>query len=298
MTETLIYKPYAERVKGTWLFIDELVRFTAENHKEILRLRAEADRLTQLKKEYVLDWELDTTRWDQFAFKGYRYEDTLTPITGRKTGFYNHVKPYIDTIRYYNHFCPAVTVRAPDAYIVPFAWEDVIERLQVNGVMMRQLANDTSVMAETYYIDSYTPVKRATQGHYINSDVKVRSVIQKMDFMKGDYLITVNQKAKNYIVYMLEPQCESGFFVWNFFDSFLEGQDWYSVWGFESHLKALLDHDQDLRAAFEKAKNESTALSTDPVAQLQWLYQHTPASELEKRTRLYPVGRIINGMIN
>jgi hypothetical protein len=298
MTETLVYKPYAERVKGTWQFINELVRFTAENHREILRLRAEAGKLTHLKKEYVLDWEQDTTRWDLLAFKGYRYEDTVTPITGRKTGFYNHDKPYIDTIRYYNYFVPAVTVTAPDAYIVPFAWEEVIDRLRVNGAKMRQLGNDTSIVAETYYIDSYEPAKRATQGHYINSNVKVRSVTQKMDFMKGDYLIPVDQKAKNYIVYMLEPQCESGFFTWNFFDSFLEGQDWYSVWGFESHLKALLDHDPDLRDAFEKAKSESTTLSTDPVAQLQWLYQHTPASELEKRTRLYPVARIINDRVN
>jgi hypothetical protein len=92
---------------------------------------------------------------------------------------------------------------------------------------------------------------------------------------------------------MLEPQSEAGFFAWNFFDSFLEGQDWYSVWGFESHLKELLDHDPALRAAFEKAKREDTRMATEPVAQLQWLYQNTPVSELEKRTMLYPVGRIM-----
>jgi hypothetical protein len=294
MTETLVYKPYADRVRGTWQFINELVRFTAENHSEIRRLRTEAAKLTLAKKEYVLDWDQDTTRWDLIPFRGYRYEDTLTPITGRKTGFYNHDKPYTDTIKYYNYFYPAVTITAPDAYIVPFAWEQVIDRLHINGVEMRQLSNDTSLMAETYYIESYEPAKRATQGHYFNSGIKVRSVTQKMDFLKGDYLIPVTQKAKNYIVYMLEPQSESGFFAWNFFDSFLEGQDWYSVWGFESHLKSLLDHDPQLRAAFEKAKSESTSLSTDPVAQLQWLYQHTPVSELEKRTNLYPVARIIN----
>ena len=93
---------------------------------------------------------------------------------------------------------------------------------------------------------------------------------------------------------MLEPQSESGFFAWNFFDSFLEGQDWYSVWGFESHLKKLLDDDPALREAFEKAKQSDSKVASDPVAQLQWLYQNTPASELEKRTRLYPVGRLMN----
>ncbi|HWR74978.1 MAG TPA: hypothetical protein VN276_05045 [Bacteroidales bacterium] len=294
MTETLTYKSFAERVNGTLQFITELVRFTSENHKEMLSLRKEANRRTLTERNYVLEWEMDTTRWDLLAYRGYRYEETTAPITGRKTGFYNHDKPYVDTIRYYNYFNPAITVTAPDAYLVPFAWEEVIERLRNNGVVMHQLEHDTSLTVETYYIESYEPAKRATQGHYINTGVKVRPQIQEIEYLKGDYIIPLNQRSNRYIVYMLEPQCESGFFVWNFFDSFLEGQDWYSVWGFESHLKELLDNDPVLRAAFEKAKGEDTVMATDPVAQLQWLYQNTPASELEKRTMLYPVGRLMN----
>ncbi len=56
----------------------------------------------------------------------------------------------------------------------------------------------------------------------------------------------------------------------------------------------MLDHDPVLKAAFEKAKKEDEKVASDPVAQLQWLYEHTPASELEKRTNLYPVGRLMN----
>jgi len=294
MTETLTYKPYAERVKGTLQFITELVRFTSENFREMLSLRNEANRRTLTERNYVLKWEMDTTRWDLLAYRGYRYEETTAPITGRRTGFYNHDKPYVDTIRYYNYFNPAITVTAPAAYVVPFAWEEVIERLHNNGVVMHQLEHDTSMTVETYYIESYEPAKRATQGHYFNTGVKVRPQIQEIEYLKGDYVIPLNQRSNQYIVYMLEPQSESGFFTWNFFDSFLEGQDWYSAWGFESHLKELLDNDPVLRTAFEKVKNEDTEIATDPVAQLQWLYQNTPVSELEKRTMLYPVGRLMN----
>ncbi len=294
MTETLVYKPYQERVKGTLQFITELVRYTSLNHKEILKLRAEANRRTMEAKEYVIDWEQDTLRWDSIEYHGYSYEETTTPITGRKSGFYNRNKPYTETIRYYNYFNPATTVTAPEAYILPFAWEEVIERLAVNGVEMHQLQHDTILTVESYYIGSFEPARRATQGHYFNSKVQIRTVTQEVDFYKGDYVIPVNQRSNKYIVTMLEPQSESGFFAWNFFDSYLEGQDWYSVWGFESHLKELLDHDPALREAFEKAKREDAKVASDPVAQLQWLYQHTPASELEKRTRLYPVGRLTN----
>ncbi|MCJ7819761.1 MAG: hypothetical protein MUP53_01045 [Bacteroidales bacterium] len=295
MTETLVYKPFDKRVRSTYQFITELVKYGSENSGDILRLRAEANRRTLSAKEYVLNWEQDDTVWDMITFRGYMYEDTTAPISGRKTGFYNHEKPYVDTIKYFNYFKPAVTVIAPDAYIVPFAWENVIDRLKANGVNMWQLEKDTVLLVESYYIEKSEPAKRATQGHYFNSNTVVRSVTQKMDYFKGDYVIPVNQRANNYIVYMLEPQSEAGFFAWNFFDSSLEGQDWYSVWGFESHLKELLDNDQALKAAFEKAKAEDARVASDPVAQLQWLYQNTPAYELEKRTNLYPVGRLIDG---
>jgi len=294
MTETLVHKPYHNRVIGTLQFITELVRFGSQNSKEILRLRADAHRHLMAAKEYVLDWAQDTTRWDEIQYHGYAYEQTTTPITGRKSGFYNHEKPYSETIRYYNYFRPALTVTVPDAYIVPFAWEEVIRRLEVNGVQMKQLQHDTTITVETYYIDSFEPARRATQGHYFNSNVKLRTVTQEVSFFRGDYVVPVNQKSKRYIITMLEPQSASGFFAWNFFDSFLEGQDWFSVWGFESHLKELLDHDRDLQEAFEKAKQSDTNVASDPVAQLQWLYQHTPVSELEKRTRLYPVARLMD----
>lgn len=297
MTETLVYKPYAERVRSTLQFITELVRFTSENHKEMLALRAEANRMTLSASEYVLDWEQDTSRWDLITFRGYKWEETTMPFSGRKTGTYNREKPYVDTIRYYNYFKPALTVTVPDAYIVPFAWEEVIERLKNNGVQMSQLEADTTLNVESFYIESYEPAKRATQGHYYNTNVRVKRVNQEVAYLKGDYIVPVNQRANKYIIYMLEPQSESGFFAWNFFDSFLEGQDWYSVWGFESHLKELLDKDPALRSAFEKAKKEDEKVAADPVAQLQWLYQNTPVSELEKRTRLYPVGRLFNNTV-
>ncbi len=293
MTETLIYKTFPERVEATYQFIQQLVRYTSENSEEIIYLRREADIYTAKAKDIVISWKTDTTRWEPLTFKGYRWEDTIMPISKRKTGYYNHNKPYTDTLKYFNHFTPLVTIKLPRAYIVPFAWEEVIEKLQHNGVIMYQLSKDTSIISETYYIDSYEPVKRPTQGHYINTNVKVHTVIQEISYHAGDYVIPMNQNSNKYIAYMLEPQSESGFFAWNFFDSFLEGQDWYSVWGFESHLKTLLDSDTELRADFEKQKAVDKDFEFDHVAQLQWLYEHTPAFELEKRRMLYPVGRII-----
>jgi hypothetical protein len=79
MTETLVYKPYHDRVIGTLQFITELVRFGSQNSKEILKLRSDANRHLLAAKEYVLDWEQDTTRWDEIQYHGYSYDQTTTP---------------------------------------------------------------------------------------------------------------------------------------------------------------------------------------------------------------------------
>jgi len=293
MTETLIYKSFPERVEATYQFIYQLVRYTSENSNTIISLRADAARKVIDTRDMVIAWRADTTRWDPLVFRGYVWDDTIKPISNRKSGYYNHNKPYTDTIKYFNYFNPYITIKVPEAYIVPFAWEEVVEKMQHNGVRMYQLKSDSIINVETYYIDSYEPIKRATQGHYINTNVKIHSVEQGIQYRAGDYIIPVSQRAKKYIIYMLEPQSEAGFFTWNFFDSFLEGQDWYSVWGFESHLKSLLDTDVSLKAAFDRQKELDKDFEFNHVAQLQWLYQNTPAYELEKRRMLYPVGRVV-----
>ncbi len=153
----------------------------------------------------------------QAGFPGLHVRGVPRSHSGRKTGFYNHDKPYVDTIQYFNYFKPAVTVTAPAAYIVPFAWEYVIDRLKANGVQMQQLEKDTTLTVESYYIDQFEPATRGTQGHYFNSNIKVHSVTQKMDYFRGDYIVPVNQRANKYIVYMLELVERSRIFCLEFF---------------------------------------------------------------------------------
>jgi hypothetical protein len=92
---------------------------------------------------------------------------------------------------------------------------------------------------------------------------------------------------------MLEPNAPSSFFAWNFFDPILEGGEFFSIWGFESHAKEMLDNDAALKADFDKKLANDAEFAKDPVAQLQYIYQKAPQSEVDKLNNLYPVGRII-----
>lgn len=293
MTENLVYVPYPERVKSVIEFITHLVNYTSENTQEIRSMRIAAAAETSARKEYVLDWAVDTERSDKILFKGYETEQTTTPISNRTTTTYNHNKPWSDSIPYFNYFKPVLTVKAPLAYIVPQAWGEVIERMKLNDVIIKPLERDTILEVESYYIEKVTPSTRSTQGRFMNTGIELKSSSGKREFYKGDAVIYVNQKSNNYIVNMLEPMAPASFFTWNFFDAIMEGGEFFSIWGFESHAKEMLDKSDVLRAEFEKKKESDPDFASDPVAQLQYIYEKAPHSEVAKGTNQYPVARLL-----
>ncbi len=295
MTENLVYKYFPDRVRSVVDFITQLVKFTSENNDEIRKTKDKADELVKNKDQFHLAWQLDTDYKEKLFFKGYEYvTDKDNSARGRRSGHYDHNKPWEDTIPYYTIYKPVLSVNKPYAYIIPQAWEEIIDKFNNNGIESFRLSEDINIEVECYYIDNVNSSARATQGHRINNNVEVHTILQNMQYYEGDYIVFVNQHANKYIVEMLEPHAPNSFFAWNYFDPILESHDFYSIWGFESHLYELLDEDTELRALLEEKKEDNPEFAADPIAQLQFLYENTDASEIEKWNRLYPVTRILN----
>lgn len=292
MTENLVYKYFPDRVRSVIDFITELVAFTNDNAEEIRKLKDEADEIVKTKEKFHLAWQLDRENHEDLLFKGYEYVMSEGSGQGRRRGSYDHNQPWEEVIPYYTDFNPTLTVKKPYAYVVPQAWEEIIEKFDNNSVTYHRLTEDKLIEVESYYIDEVTASTRATQGHKLNTKINVRSEIQKMQYYKGDYVVLVNQHSNKYIVEMLEPQAPNSLLVWNYFDPILESSDFYSIWGFESHLFELLEEDEDLRKALDDKKESDPAFAADRVQQLQFLYEISEASEIEKWQKLYPVSRI------
>ncbi len=292
MTENLVYKYFPDRVKSVIDFLTQVTDFAFDNCAEIRNLKDEADIKVRQQKTFHLDWQVDMSYSEDLLFKGYEFIRT-EPVEGRwSRGYYDHEQPWTDTIPYYTKFDPVLTVEKPWAYIIPQAWSDIIEKLHYNEISIYRLDRDTELEVESYYIDNAERSERATQGHYLNRNIKVRKVIQKMQYYKGDYLVITNQHANKYIVEMLEPQAPNSYLAWNYFDPVLESSDFYSIWGFESHLMDMLKENDDLRSEMEKKKSEDQRFANDPLAQLRFLYEKAPMYEIEKYNRLYPVARL------
>ena len=287
--ETHMLKPYAERVLSTKYFLHEMSKFVHDHGDEISKYKKEAIQNSIEKKEHVLQWKVDTSRFDKILFNGYRAKTSISEITGLDRLYYDREDPWSDSIPYYNYFNPVITVQKPEYYIIPFAWKEVTDRLQWCGITTEILQRDTFLAVEAYYIEDFMTTNEPYNGHYWHYNTKVRKESIQMHFSKGDYLVSTRQKGANYIVHTLEPEGYDSFFSWNFFDAVLSRKEYFSPYLFEETAAKILEKDPELEQAFIHKKETDPAFRSNSYAQLRWIYERSPWSE--PTYRRYPVYR-------
>lgn len=299
-TESHMLKKFEDRVYGTYQFILQLLKIVNRDRKAIGRLRKEA--LDALKKqtEFPLRWKLDTKSSQRLNFKG--YAATLSPST--VTGFprinYDETQPWTKEIPFYNRYVPDVTVTKPIAYIVPQAWEGVIERLKLSGVALQRLTEDVLVEVAVYKISTFTPSPNPYEGHFPLTGIEVKKETQQLQFWVGDYVAYTDQEANRFLVETLEPQGMDSYFSWNFFDPILSRKEYFSPYVFDTEAHRMLDADPKLKQELHDYIKADTAFAKSDWAQMDFIYQRSkhmepvylryPVARLEKNAKL-PVGK-------
>ena len=290
MPETHMLKPFVQRVESTYQFMANVISIVQRDANQIGVNKQEADEKVKQQAKFNLQWTLKSEDFSTISFKGFEAKYKPSGVSGLQRLFYDRNAPFQKDIKLWDNYVPSVTVDKPIAYIIPQAWSRVAELLQLNGVQLKQLRADTEIDVESYYIDDYKSPARPFEGHFLHTQVKVKSVQQKLNYYAGDYVVYVNQKQNRYIVETLEPQGADSFFAWNFFDSILGQKEHFSAYVFEDSAEELLNKDATLKLKLdaEKAKDPELAKSAD--AQLNWLYRNSPF--YEKTYSRYPVGKL------
>lgn len=289
MPETHMWKPFYQRLRSTYALLKHFLDVSETHAKELKELRTKVQNAVVKQKEFPLTWKLDTTQNTNIAFLGYDSGQKESLVTGGSRLYYDHNKPFTKEIPFYNRYSASLTVKKPDAYIIPQGWTKVIELLKLNGVEMSSLDKDEKRKVEVYYLESFRTAPSPYEGHYIHSDVKLRTETQQIQYYKGDYLIPTNQKAIRYIMETLEPQAHDSFFNWNFFDSVLGQKEYYSAYIFEEEAYKMLQENPILKADFEQKKKEDEKFKSSPRSQLDWIYKQS--DYYEKTHMRYPVTR-------
>ena len=288
--ETHMFKPFSDRVLSTWYFLREALKFSSIHGEELAQTKNRALEEKMQRKEFTLQWSLDDSRYDMIPFRGYQVKEKESKVTGLTRYYFDREAGWEEEIPHYRYFKAAQTVEAPDFYVLPSAWSEVVERLQLNGVQMHPLGSDSTVEAEVYYIDSYETARQPYNGHYWHSDIQVRKVKQEIPLLAGDYLIPLRQEAREYLVQTLEPQGYDSFFSWNFFDGVLFRNEYFSSYIFEETAEQLLREDPELRKAFQDKRKEDPGFAGNARQQLRFIYERSPWSEVTYMR--YPVYRL------
>lgn len=290
MPETHMLKPYEQRVESTYELLKIFINYMNGHAGEIILVRNEAKLAGKTSVQFPISWTLDETNVSSINFKGYEAKYKTSDVTGLDRLYYDRTAPFEKPITYFNNYTVSKIITAPKAYIIPQAWRHVIKRLQLNKVQMHQLEKDTSMQVEVYFIENFETTKDAYEGHYLHSNIQVRSEIQTLNFYKGDFILYVNQEANRYMIESLEPEAPDSFFAWNFFDGILMQKEWFSDYVFEDLAAELLSEDAELRKILEEKKAADENFAKDAWAQLAFIYQHSKYHEPSHNR--YPVYRL------
>lgn len=288
--ETHMLKPFKDRVNATYALMECFIKLGAEHAAEIKTVRATDRKAVITKKEFALDWRVDTTRCDSILFMGYEAGYKPSDVSGLPRLYYDHSKPFTKKIPFYDHFVPTKTVTKPQAYIIPKAWASVISILRTNGVRINRISRDTTFDVTAYHIDNYETLPRPYEKHYLHKNVQTSLLKISMRFTEGDYIIWLDQPANRYIIETLEPTAPDAFFAWNYFDGILQQKEGYSDYVFDDVAAQLVEKDPALKSMLEEKRKSDPEFAKNANAQLDFVYKHSPY--FEKSVNRYPVYRL------
>ncbi len=289
--ETHMLKPYPQRVDATYALMESFVQFASEKGTEIKRLIRQTYQQQQQATSFPLQWKLNREKWSDLQFKGYEAGKKPSGISSLPRLYYDRSKPFEKTVRFFNHYEVAQEAAKPAAYILPQGWWKVAELLQLNRVTMIPLAKDTSFEVEFYKIDQFTPSNRAFEGHHLNTNVKLSTHKEKVQFRKGDWYIPMNQRANRFLMEVLEPQGMDSYFTWNFFDPILGQKEGFSSYVFEDTAEKYLKEHPELQKALEAKKAADTSFAKSAGQQLDFIFKNSPY--YEPGHNRYPVYRVL-----
>jgi hypothetical protein len=287
MTEAHMLKSFADRVMATKAFLEQTLLFLATHGRDVQVSRQAARAATRDVTNWPVLWERDTTRQLRFSFMGFEATTRPGAFTGTPHIWYDRTRPWTDEVSFFPHYRPIHTVEVPEAWIIPRAWPEVIERLLPHPVLSFRVPADTLLGVRATYILSDKAAARAYEGRFLRSDVQTIVRHDTLWLREGDLIVPARQDALPYLVHALEPTAPDSWYAWNFFDAILQQKEYFSTWLFEEEAARWMADRPELRRQWEEALREDPSLREHPRRQLDWVYRHS--SWYEPTHRRYPV---------
>jgi hypothetical protein len=296
LVETHMLKPYHLRVESTKEIVLSTLKVLDKHFSSLKNLIHEADVFAYSKafrsQPYPVRFNVDMNDSTMIPFKGVEYEIRKSELTSGDWFLYDNSKPVDFLLPMFDKSKPVVSVRLPEAYIIPVEWQDVIYRLQLHGIEMFPIQNESKLESENYRFTEIEWSRTPYEGRHRISKMQIEIETIVQSYPKGSMVVPMNQPLAPLIAYLLEPQANGSLLEWGFFNIIFEQKEYAETYVMEPLARAMLDSVPGLRSEYETRKLTETGFATNQRMQLNWFYSKTPW--WDQQYMRYPVGRIVD----
>jgi hypothetical protein len=127
----------------------------------------------------------------------------------------------------YGIFASSERSEVPYAYVLDPAPKEVIANLRTHGIVVEQLAAETTLRVSQFQISETTSAEQEFQKHH-ELTLKGKWKDRDVTLAAGTHLVRMNQPLARLAFYLLEPRSDDGLFDWNFFE--VEAKGVAPVW--------------------------------------------------------------------
>ncbi len=290
LSETHMLKPFADRVNATFQLMLATLAVLDRAGDNLELARIEATRHVESAASFGFNYRLDTSHVEQLQWRGYRAGYKPSVVSGLPRLYYDRSQPTDTVVPWMDRFAPVFVIAKPKAYLIPQAWREVIERLELDGVPMEVIKERAMLEVEYQRITDYKTVASPYEGRYLHYNISTEMEQGRVEARPGDVLVSMGHSTDRLVMEILEPRANDSFFAWGFFDSVLQQKEYFSSYVFEDIAADLLKNDPALHKALEERKATDPEFAADARAQLDFIYQRSPHHE--PGHKLYPVARL------
>jgi len=238
LNENYPYADFKTRVMGAYHLFHALLEYCQIHKQEITRLIQEADQKTvqcglepTAESQFGVEYDVRPIK-DKIIVHGYVMEPYQTESGWRRVRRTEKTQTY--TMPFFAEFFAKRSVKLPFGYLIPVPVPEVEAKLRQHGITVEKLTQPVTLTVESFKVTELKGQERPYQGHRLNS-VKGEYAEKEKEFPTGTLFIPMAQPLGKVAAYLLEPESDDGFLVWNFFDRLLvpqwgRGQQEYPVY--------------------------------------------------------------------
>jgi hypothetical protein len=288
LVETHMLKPFKDRVFSTKAMFEIVLEYVNKNAVKLIQLNKEAD--SQSIKNF-LDGEYfpislkGTNESEPFLFKGISFKKDSSEISGAIRITYTG-EPFDLEIPFYNKTEVVDSIRVPKGYIIPKEWSEIVNRLELHGVKVESIRNDSEMSVTKY---KFKNVKFQTAPYEGRQQVNAEydTYKEKVKISAGDYFVSTNQRGIRIIMAALEPKSADSFLRWGFLNAIFERKEYFEGYVMEKRAKEMLEENPELLKDFNEKLTTDEQFRKSPYARLSFFYERSPY--FDKNLNVYPI---------